>query len=46
MPHEQFVAHLTTIIVGVIVGTAEALGITLDPGLPIHSVVLSNPTVS
>ena len=46
MPHEQFVAHLTTIIVGVIAGTAEALGVTMDPGLPIHSVVLRNPTVS
>ena len=27
MPREQFVAHLTTIMMGVIVGTAEALGI-------------------
>jgi hypothetical protein len=31
---------------GVIVGTAEALGITMDPDQPIHSVVPSNPAVS
>ena len=42
MPREQFIAHLTTIMMGVIVGTAEALGITLDPDQPIHSVVPSN----
>ncbi len=46
MPREQFVAHLTTIMMGVIVGTAEALGITLDPDRPIHSVVPSNPAAS
>lgn len=46
MPREQFVAHLTTIMMGVIVGTAEALGITMDPDQPIHSVVPSNPVVS
>ena len=46
MPHERFVAHLTTIIMGVIAGTAEALGITMDPDLPIHSVVPNNPTVA
>ncbi len=45
MPHERFVAHLTTIIMGVIVGTADVLGITMDPDLPIHSVVLGNPTI-
>lgn len=42
MPHDQFVAHLTTIMMGVIVGTAEALGIAMDPDLPIHSVVPLN----
>ena len=46
MPREQFVAHLTTIMMGVIVGTAEALGITMDPDQPIHSVVPSNPAAS
>ncbi|MDD4868032.1 MAG: TetR/AcrR family transcriptional regulator, partial [Mycobacterium sp.] len=39
MPREQFVAHLTTIMMAVIVGTAEALGIALDPDLPVHCVV-------
>ncbi|ARG59295.1 TetR/AcrR family transcriptional regulator [Mycobacterium kansasii] len=46
MPREQFVAHLTTIMMGVIVGTAEALGITMDPDKPIHDAVPSNRAVS
>jgi AcrR family transcriptional regulator len=46
MPRDQFVAHLTTIMVGVIVGTADALGITMDPGQPVHSVMPSNPAAS
>jgi AcrR family transcriptional regulator len=46
MSREQFVAHLTTIMLGVIVGTADALGITMDPDQPIHNVVPSNPAVS
>jgi AcrR family transcriptional regulator len=46
MPRDRFVAHLTTIMMGVIVGTAEALGITMDPDRPIHSVVPSNPAAS
>jgi AcrR family transcriptional regulator len=46
MPREQFVAHLTTIMMGVIVGTAEALGITMDPDQPIHNAVPSNRAVS
>lgn len=45
MSRGQFVAHLTTIMMGVIAGTAEALGITMDPDQPIHSVVPSNPAV-
>jgi len=43
MPRERFVAHLTTIMVGVIVGTAEALGISMDPDRPLHSMVLAKP---
>lgn len=39
MPHDQFVAHLTTIMMGVIVGTAEALGIAMAPDKPIHDAV-------
>lgn len=39
MPRDKFVAHLTTIMMGVINGTAELLGINLDPDQPIHSAV-------
>ena len=39
MPRERFVAHLTTIMMGVIVGTAEALGITMDPDQTIDHVM-------
>ncbi|OHV05371.1 TetR/AcrR family transcriptional regulator [Mycobacterium talmoniae] len=39
MPHDAFVAHLTTIMMGVINGTAENLGIKMDPDRPIHEVV-------
>lgn len=46
MPRDQFVAHLTTIMMGVIVGTAEALGISMDPDQPVHSVMPSNPAAS
>lgn len=46
MPSDQFVTHLTTIMMGVIVGTAEALGITMDPDQPIHNVMPSNPAAS
>ena len=42
MPREQFEAHLTTIMIGVILGTAEALGITMDPDQPLHNVVPRN----
>ncbi len=41
-------AHLTTIMMGVIVGTAEALGIavtTLTEKKPIHDAVPNNPAV-
>ena len=46
MPREQFIAHLTTIMMGVIVGTAEALGITMDPDQPIHNMVPRNSAVN
>lgn len=46
MSREQFVAHLTTIMMGVVVGTAETLGIAMDPQRPIHDAVPSNPAVS
>lgn len=37
MPRERFVAHLTTIMLGVIDGTTELLGIKIDPEQPIHA---------
>ena len=46
MSHEQFVAHLTTIMMGVIVGTAELLGIAMDPDQPIHDAVPRSPAAS
>jgi AcrR family transcriptional regulator len=46
MARDQFVAHLTTIMMGVIVGTAETLGIAVDPDEPIHNAVPRNPAVS
>jgi AcrR family transcriptional regulator len=45
MPREQFVAHLTTIMMGVIVGTAEALGISMDPDQTIDHVMPRNDAV-
>jgi AcrR family transcriptional regulator len=39
MPADEFVAHLTTIMVGAINGTTELLGIKIDPELPIHEAV-------
>ncbi len=46
MTREQFVAHLTTIMMAVIVGTAETLGIAMDPDRPIHDAVPAKPAVS
>lgn len=36
MTREQFVTQLTTIMMGVIVGTAESMGVAIDPDKPIH----------
>ena len=36
MPAEEFVAHMTTIMLGAIYGTCELLGIKIDPELPVH----------
>jgi AcrR family transcriptional regulator len=46
MPRDQFVAHLTTIMMGVINGTAEVLGIQYDPDLPLHNAVPRKPAAS
>jgi hypothetical protein len=37
MPRDKFIEHLATIMMGVISGTAELLGIKLDPDQPIHN---------
>jgi AcrR family transcriptional regulator len=39
MPRDEFVAHLTTIMIGAINGTTALLGIKIDPDLPIHQAV-------
>lgn len=36
MPSEKFVTHLTTIMLGTIQGTADLLGVDLDPDLPVR----------
>ncbi|MCV7415679.1 TetR/AcrR family transcriptional regulator [Mycolicibacterium litorale] len=46
MPSEEFVAHLTTIMIGSINGTCELLGIVLDPDLPLHEGVRRNEHVA
>jgi AcrR family transcriptional regulator len=46
MPRDEFVAHLTTIMMGVIGGTAELLSITMDPDSPIGNAVPSETVVS
>lgn len=43
MPRDQFVAHLTTIMMGVLVGTADTLGIAMDPDQPIHYAMPKHP---
>ncbi|ETB44222.1 AsnC family transcriptional regulator [Mycobacterium avium subsp. hominissuis 10-5606] len=46
MSRAQFVAHLSTIMMAVIIGTAETLGITMNPDQPIHDAVVRKPAVS
>ncbi len=43
MDRDTFIAHLTTIMMGAIIGTTELLGIRIDPALPIHTAVLREP---
>lgn len=45
MPTETFVTHLTTIILGAINGTADVVGVDLDPDLPIGRAVLRSAGV-
>ena len=46
LPAEQFINHLTTIMVGSINGTCEVLGIWIDPELPLHQGVQRSEAVS
>lgn len=46
MPSDEFVAHLTTIIVGSINGTCELLGIKIDPDLPLSAGVSRRESVA
>jgi AcrR family transcriptional regulator len=39
MPRDKFIGHLTTIMMGAIIGTTTLLGIRIDPDLPIHKAV-------
>jgi AcrR family transcriptional regulator len=39
MPRDRFIEHLTTIMMGAIIGTTALLGIRIDPDLPIHKAV-------
>lgn len=36
MPTDEFINHLTTIMLGTVNGTADVLGVNLDPDRPIH----------
>lgn len=39
MPRDKFISHLTTIMLGAIIGTTALLDIRIDPDLPIHKAV-------
>lgn len=39
MPREKFISHLTTIMMGAIIGTTALLGVRIDPAQPIHKAV-------
>jgi AcrR family transcriptional regulator len=46
MPTEQFVAYLTTIMLGTVAGIADLLAIDLDPGRPLRSAASRNAAAS
>ena len=46
MPPEEFIAHMTTIMLSSIYGTCELLGIKIDPDLPLHEGVRRRETVA
>jgi AcrR family transcriptional regulator len=39
MARDKFIAHLTTIMMGAIIGTTTLLGVRIDPDLPIHKAI-------
>ena len=39
MPADQFIAHMTTIMMGAVNGTAELVGVEIDPDRPVHDAV-------
>ncbi|MEB3023092.1 TetR/AcrR family transcriptional regulator [[Mycobacterium] crassicus] len=43
MPRDTFVEYLTTIMINVVNGTAQNLGIVMDPNQPIHEAVRREP---
>ncbi|ODQ85664.1 TetR/AcrR family transcriptional regulator [Mycolicibacterium holsaticum] len=43
MPAEEFIAHMTTIMMGAINGTAELLGVKIDVNEPLHTAVRQQP---
>lgn len=43
MPADQFISHMTTIMMGAINGTAELLGVKIDVNQPLHTVVRQQP---
>lgn len=43
MPADEFVAHMTTIMMGAINGTAELLGVKIDVNEPLHTAVRQQP---
>jgi AcrR family transcriptional regulator len=46
MPTDEFISHLTTIMLGTVNGTADLLGIDLDPDRPIHDATPRRAAVS
>ncbi len=43
MPADQFISHMTTIMMGAINGTAELLGVKIDVNQPLHTAVRQQP---
>jgi hypothetical protein len=46
MPPDEFIAHMTTIMLGSIRATCELLGIKIDPDLTLHEGVRRRESVA